>query len=233
MNLSEFRRRFGAEPRNAAPDLLAARTADPAFEAAAREIDAFEDRLEQAALLPVDEGALLEEVLRTPWRSRQPTWYALAASLVAAVGVAAILWSANRLPDTLPEYLVAHYAHDGETVLARVGQNGPGDIERVLSRFDVSAGPALIERIGYIKICPSLHGNGAHMVVLTDEGWVTVFYLPGVEVQEGGMVAVADEQARLVAMVGGAAAIIGPDPAAEERLAALLHESLLPVANDA
>jgi hypothetical protein len=69
--------------------------------------------------------------------------------------------------------------------------------------------------------------------VHTDRGLVTVFYLPDVRVEEGLVIPLADEQARMLAMAGGAVAIIGDDPAADEQLATLLHESLIPVANDA
>jgi hypothetical protein len=54
-----------------------------------------------------------------------------------------------------------------------------------------------------------------------------------VRVEEGLVIPLADEQARMLAMAGGAVAIIGDDPAADEQLATLLHESLIPVANDA
>ena len=234
MNFSEFKRRLGAEPRSRDPELLAARDQGPEYAAAADEAAAFETRLEDALRLPVDAEALLGDVLNAPRRNLRPRVYALAASLLAIAGVTAILWTSQRVPSTLPDYLAAHYEHDGYLFLERIGDTGQGDIERVLARFGVTATPALSERIGYIKVCPSMSGEGAHMVVRSGDGWVTVLYLPGVEIEEGRVISVAtDLQARMLAMAGGAAAVIGADTATDDQLAALLHASLLPVVNDA
>lgn len=233
MDFSEFKRRLGAEPRNQDPDMLAARGQGPEYASAAREAEAFEDRLERALALPVDEAALLDDVLRAPRRTARTGLIALAASLVAIAATAALVWNAQKTTETLPDYLLAHYEHDGGLFLTRIGETGPDDIVSVLARFDLAAAPALAERIGYIKVCRSLHGEGAHMVVRTGDGWVTVFYLPGVEVEEGLVIPVADLQARMLAMAGGAVAMIGPHAADDAQLATLLHDSLRPTTNGA
>lgn len=233
MDFSEFKRRLGAEPHSQDPELVAARERGPEYAAAADAATAFEARLEAALQLSVDGVPLLDEVLRNPTPKARPRVFALAASLLAIAGVAALLWSTQRLPTTLPEYLAAHYEHDGGLFLERIGETGQDDIAPVLARFGVTASPALAERIGYIKVCPSLYGEGAHMVVRSGDGWVTVFYLPGVTVEESQVIPVADLQARMLAMAGGAAAIIGAHAATDEQMAILVHESLLPVANDA
>jgi hypothetical protein len=153
--------------------------------------------------------------------------------VLLVAGLGAWLAVTPRLPNTLPEYLAAHYRHDGGQVLARATDEPAANVERILARFDLVATPELAGRIGYIKFCPSLHGKGAHMVVRKGDGWVTVLYLPGVQAQEGMLVPFDDQRALLVSLPGGAAAIIDSDNSDDTQLAVLLRDSLLPVSVDA
>ncbi|MCW8926917.1 MAG: DUF3379 domain-containing protein, partial [Xanthomonadales bacterium] len=52
MNFSEFRKLIGADPKRRESGTDEARKSTPEFEAAAREAEAFEDKLEAALLIP-------------------------------------------------------------------------------------------------------------------------------------------------------------------------------------
>ena len=233
MNFSEYRNRLGADPGSQDPEFLAARRAGPEFEAAARESEVFERKLEGVARFPVDADALLAELLHTPRRAATPRWLAMAAGIAVLAGITAILLSQSRVPDTLPEYLAAHYQHDGQMVLERAIAGAASDPRAVLARFKLAAAPALAERIAYIKLCPSPHGEGAHMVVQTTDGLVTVFFLPGVRAEPGLVVPVDGQRALLVDLPGGSGVIIGTRGQQEAQLALLLQEALLPMPVDA
>lgn len=233
MNFSEYRNRLGADPRSQDPEFLAARHAGPEFEAAAREAETFERRLEGVARFPVDADALLADLLHSPRRAAAPRWLAMAAGIAVLAGITAVLLSRSRLPDTLPEYLAAHYRHDGQMVLELAASGAASDAQAVLAQFRLAAAPALAERIAYIKLCPSPHGEGAHMVVQTTDGLVTVFFLPGVQAGSGQVVPVDGQRAVLVDLPGGSGVIIGTGGQQEAQLAVLLQEALVPMPVDA
>lgn len=226
MNFSEFKRRLGAEPRSREAALLAARRSGPEFEQAAREAEAFEDRLEATLRFPVDSEALLEEWLtvpdRPPGRARI-RGYAIAAGILAVAGVAAILRLQGPRHDSLEEYLASHFEHDGRALLAQAGEGAAHEqVEQVLARFGARAAPELVARVRYIKVCPGMDQDGAHMVVATDQGLVTLFYLPGTSVRETLVMSFDGQTARLQKMGSGAAAVIG----AERRVAAVPEDWL-------
>lgn len=233
MNFSDFKKLLGADPRNQDPGFLAARQSGPEFLEAAREAEAFEQRLDEVVRFPVDTPALLEAVLEIPLRQRRPPWLGIAASVLAVAGAAALYLSTDRLSDPLPEYLAEHYRFDGAEVLALAGDPSGADTAQVLAQFDLTAAPALAERIGYIKLCPSLSGMGAHMIVRSADGWVTVFYLPGVRIGDGLVVPFEDHRALMLGMPTGALAIIDSSAGEEPGLATLLRDSLVPMSIDA
>ena len=189
MDFSEFKRRLSAEPRSRDPDLLRARDEGPEFAAAAAAADRFEGLLEAALALPEPED-LVESLRRVPAhsaRNRRNRWVsvALAAGLLLAMGGAGL----NRLLhphwDSVEDYVIDHYYHDGVKLLA-ADQQVPdaGRIEALFDRFDVEAAPALADIVGVIKICVTPDGQGIHMVLNTASGPVTVFYMPETPVED-------------------------------------------------
>ena len=56
------------------------------------------------------------------------------------------------------------------------------------STFATETGNVLADRIGFIKFCPTPGGRGAHMVVNTEHGPVTVIFMPTTRVKDQEMV---------------------------------------------
>jgi len=235
MNFSEFKRLLGAEPRSRDPEFLHARQSSPEFEAAAAAAEQFEARLEQSMMIPGPDG--LTEKLQsisqtTAGDAGHRRWWplALAASVVIAVGAAGLTWNMNRGWDSVEEYVMDHYRHDGNRVMAMAGADETVNVQAILSELNVRAVPELAGIVGVIKYCPTPDGKGAHMILNTETGPVTVIYMPETEVTDREMLAFDDVQALLVALPGGSAAIIGPDQRQVSSLYGFIQQSIIPLA---
>lgn len=214
MDFSEFTRRLGAEPRSSDPELVAARDASPRHREAAREADAFEAKLERAAHIPVPDDLMecIGSVTRqAPGRipARRARWpWALAASLLVAVVAGGVGWRMNHSWESVEAYVMDHYRHDGQNVLARALDAPYGDVHEVLAEFGLDATPQLAGIVSLIKFCPTPEGRGVHMILDTETGPITVIYMPDTAVTDREMLTFDDRQAMLVSVEGGSAAII-------------------------
>jgi len=234
MNFSEFKRILGAEPRSGDPELQRARHSSPEFEQAATEAALFETKLDRAVALSAPVG-LMEDILAI---SQQPAtqparkkWLpmALAASVLIAVGAAGLTWNMSRGWDSVEEYVMEHYRHDGDKFINLAVGNPATDIQAVLAKLNVEASPALAGIVGLIKYCPTPDGKGVHMILNTQDGPVTVIYMPDTTVIDRELLAFDGMEAILVKMHKGSAAIIGPDARRVSSLYATVQSSILPL----
>ena len=69
--------------------------------------------------------------------------------------------------------------------------------------------PEMDRMVGLIKYCPTPAGKGAHMVINTDQGPITVIFMPDTTVTDGDIVEFDGMKAQLVSLERGSAAIIG------------------------
>lgn len=235
MNFSEFKRLLGAEPRSRDPEFLRARQSSPEFEAAAAMAERFEARLEQSLMIPAPDGLIetLQSISQTAAvDSGHRRWWplALAASVLIAVGAAGLTWNMNRGWDSVEEYVMDHYRHDGSRVMAMAGADEADDVQSILSELNVQAIPALAGIVGVIKYCPTPDGKGAHMILNTESGPVTVIYMPETRVTDRETLAFDDVRALLVALPRGSAAIIGADQKLVSSMYGFIQQSIVPLA---
>jgi hypothetical protein len=207
MNCLEFRRRTGAEPALATPEILGHRAACPAcarFQDQMRALD-----LDIGRALAVDAAALARPREATGGGATPrpaPRWYALAASLVLGVALAAALWVSFPAPTVAAEVLehVRHepYAWSADAPLAADAVEGVLRGAGVRLRED--SGP-----VTYAENCWHERHWVPHLVVLTPEGPVTVLLLSHREV--AAPVAVADDEFTGVVLPAprGSIAIVG------------------------
>jgi hypothetical protein len=229
MNFSEFKNLVGADPWNRDPETLRARNSDPEFEAAALEAEAFEEKLQSALNVqpPTDLLAEIKSISTRPARKRNWVPLALAASLIIAVGAAGLGWQQSHKWDNIEDYLADHYSHDGPALVAQAsGIVAQQDINQVMTRLDAAAGQQLSGSIQAIKLCPTPDGRGAHMVVSTDQGPVTIFFMPKTPVTDGEMIDFGQMHAFLVSLQHGSAAIIGDQSQAVESLETMIRSSI-------
>jgi len=232
MNFSEFKRLLGAEPLSGDPEFQRARHSSPEFEQAAIEAERFEAKLGRALSVPAPDG--LEESLMMisrlqPVSVKKSGWrpMALAASVLIAVGAAGLTWKMNPRWDSVEDYLVYHYRHDGQKQLSRADGASANEVSALLSELNVRATPALADIVGLIKYCPTPDGKGVHMILNTEAGPVTVFYMPDTQVTDGEIFTFDDMEAVLVDLQSGSAAIIAPDLQLVSSLRTLIQNSIL------
>jgi hypothetical protein len=240
MNSSEFEKNLGAEPRETAARLEREGALDPGQRAAVDDALAFEDRLEQALRVPVDEAALVDSLLAAPRKAKRrfemPQWLALAASLFILAGVSGLVWVAIQPTGTpsVADFVAQHYAHDGEAVLARADEGATAvEVEAVLARLGAQASDALAGQVQFIKFCPTPDSQGAHMILATEAGPATVIFMPAVQVEEPLLLQFDGVSATVVALDRGAAAIIGASDSAADELRAQLQAGMKPLDLDA
>lgn len=233
MNFSDFRRWLGAEPRSRDPEFLRARASAPEFEEAAAEAERFESRLERAVSIPAPDD-LVRNIMEIPGQERstpaRSAWWpmALAASVLVAVGAVALTWQANRSWDSVEAYVLDHYRHDGDKLLAHTDPVNADEVQAVLAQLDVQAAPELSAMVEVIKYCPTPDGRGVHMVLNTERGLVTVIYMPETRVADRETFGFDSLEAILVDLDQGSAAIIGSPEQAVSSLYATVHDSILP-----
>jgi hypothetical protein len=239
MDFTEFLRQLGADPRSRDPEFLRARRSSPEFQQAADEAEAFEARLERAVGLSPQAG-VLEDIMaisreaapaaapRLKWRT-----LALAAGLLIAVGAAGITWKMNRSWDSVDQYLVEHYAHDGDSLLQKSSSLPATGVQAIFARFAMEATPELAGIISVIKYCPTPDGKGIHMVLNTRGGPITLIYMPETDVIDRQSIEFGGMQVLLVGLERGSAAIIGSGDQSISGLYAMVQESIIPAVNKA
>lgn len=214
MNYSEFIRQLGADPASQDPAFLRARESSPEFMRAAAESNRFEHQLILALTVSAPQDLLpgLKQIARSDVR-RSGVWrnYALAASLFLAVVTAGVVWRMNPRFDSVEQYLAYHYAEDGPALVARGEGQLAANVDEVLARFKVELTPQARRTVGVIKFCPTPAGKGAHLVLNTQQGPITVIFMPDTEVNDGEMLQFDGMQAQLVTLKGSSLAVIGTE----------------------
>jgi len=237
MNLSEFIRQLGTDPNSQDAEFLRARDSAPEFSRAASESAEFERRLARAMAVPVPVNLLgnMQEAVRggvvgpTHWR-----YYAMAAGLLLVIAAAGTTWRMNALKFySTEQYVAYHYQHDGQDVITRAAGQQADNIEDVLSGFNVKLAPGLAGMVNLIKFCPTPNGMGAHLVITTASGPVTIIYMPETLVADGEMLAFDDMQAQLVGLARGSAAVVGSRSQDVAQWHSLVQSSFISVASKA
>jgi len=229
MNFSEFKKLIGADPLNRDPETVRARNSAPEFEAAAAGAEVFEEKLQAALNIqpPADLLGEIKGISQTPAKKRHWIPLAMAASLVITVSAAGIVWQQSHTWDSVEAYVADHYSKDGSSVIAEATETVPDqDIIRIMAKLGATADQALASHITFIKHCPTPDGRGAHMVVSTDQGPMTIIFMPEVQVNDGEMVEFDQMHALLVDLGHGSAAIIGDMSQSLDNMAPLVRESI-------
>lgn len=229
MDFSEFRRLMGADPWNQDSETLSARNSAPEFEQAATDAETFERKLQAAVnvAVPVDLLTGIQAISRQPARQRNWMPFAMAASLLIAIGAVGVVWKQSQHQTVIETYLANHYGQDGAELLAKATDVVPAQqIRAIMTSLNASAGSQLADNMRYIKFCPTPEGRGAHMVVSTDLGPVTIIFMPEMQVTDGALLEFDQMRAYLVNLDHGSAAIIGTLSQPIESLQAVVRSSL-------
>lgn len=241
MNYLEFKRQLMVDPYTKEARFVAARENDADCARAAAESDQFEQCLQRALQVEIPPGLAEQIILHrdldeqaAPRQTR--VWpQSLAAGLFAAALTAGI-FSWNIYHHAAPEmetFVLEHWAHDGAAVMQRASNSGqhmaPAEMTRVLASVGIEADPALLERLMYVKNCPSPKGMGAHMVLNTSAGMVTVFFAPGVDELDTERMSIDQVVALLIGLDSGAAAVVGEQDQGLLEASDLIRSGLQPL----
>lgn len=157
----------------------------------AKEVENFDSRIQEAALVPVPE-ALAERVLlrhKIGNSTRYRAW-AMAASLVIALGVALYFYphtgaepdrvhAAKSLGADHPAVkAITHVLDDEPQMLAENRGVDPAALRAAFTRLGLNA-PPQGTRVLYFDKCPMTGGAGDHIVLQTPFGQVTLILVPG------------------------------------------------------
>ncbi len=236
MNFSEFKKRIGAEPRSRDPEILEAIDSDPEIRAAAEEAEAFEQKLEAAFAIKTP-PFLLDQIASIPKvasiepkpRNTRLAWLAAAAVLVAGVGFASYTYYESTFYwDNVDDYIVEHWADDGSKMLALAdGETDPG-APALFARFDVEISPDFAARIDSVHNCKTPGSRGAHMVISTQSGPITLIFMPEVDTVNGHILDLGEEVAATLPLERGSAVIIGPSEEAIAPIYAIARAGIRP-----
>jgi hypothetical protein len=229
MNFSEFKKLIGADPWNRGSETLRARNSAPEFEEAASEAELFEQKL-QSALNVQAPADLLESIKGISQQSpERRNWMplALAASVIIAVGAAGVAWKQSHEWESVEAYVADHYSHDGPGLVAKATNVvDERDINEIMAGLDASLGQQLSANVKFIKHCPTPDGRGVHMVLNTEQGPMTVIFMPKTSVTDGELVTFDQMQALMVSLEHGSVAIIGTQSQDFGGLEAVIKQSL-------
>lgn len=215
MNLLEFKRRLMTDPDSNDPDMVEARRTHPEQ---AADSDHFEAQLKSALDVTPPED-LVARIRSIPDRaepvSRRPGWrwpVSLAATLALGMLLGVILFrSASGPAIPLGDYLAEHWAHDGRPALEAMQTSVPEtELDAVMQTLDFSLGETTRQQVRFVKLCPAPDGAGAHLVLATEAGPVTVFYLPGLQARGESDLAVDGMRAWVADLETGAITVIAP-----------------------
>ena len=182
IDCTEYRRRITAEPglaRTGSPEFLQHAAGCAECAAFTQRLLAFEDRLDRALKFDVPATVSKSNVVplfarRRGVRSAKP-WFAMAASILAGVGIAALLWLGTS-QTSLASDVVKHMTHEPSAWTVTDKRVPGGDLAAVLKDAHVRLLPTM-SSVSYAHSCRFRGHNVPHLVVQVDGGPVTVLVL--------------------------------------------------------
>lgn len=221
MDCIEFRRLILADPRVRTLEQNAHLAGCAKCASLARGMESSEARLYQAMNVPLPDALAERILLRQKRQSAVPRVWALAASLVVAIGIGAYFYSTSGPgPDKVlaaasvganhPAVAAISYVVDNESKLLAQGRHGdPAMMRATLARLGLKL-PSRGVTVRYLGRCPVPDGTGEHVVLETALGRVTLILVPDhplgprvlvadrkmtaltVPVRSGGFIVIAD-----------------------------------------
>lgn len=257
MNVDELRRQLMTDPQRHRDEAETARETGGEAGRVAAESEAFERLLDEALDVAPPErfrSRLRQAAFRagqthdadahpgrdnTSGTSRGTVrWLALAATVTLAVAITVFTLrgtpgdgGAPLADPELGAFIARHWDHDGIEVLtaARTDPAEPGQVQALLDGFGVRLAPELLADVRLTKLCPTPDGAGAHLILATDDGPLTLYYMPRTQVPGSGeRYPLADGmQAWVYNVERGSIALVGQDDRDLPVLARRISERLI------
>lgn len=237
MNFSNFKQWLGADPYAREAETRQARKRESSAATDAREAENFEHKLENALRVEAPEGLLVgiiaraesEATTKPVIKARGPWLIALAASAFMAVGAASVLLWYQQHYTSVEDYVYKHMRYDGEHVLAQAELQASvtiTQVNKVLQPFATTVDANLLEKIKFIKTCPTPNGKGAHFSMATAYGPVTVIFMPQTPVAGVTQFTFENQRVHIVPLKQGSIAIVGNNDQQINALTPLLESGI-------
>ncbi|NNF68083.1 MAG: DUF3379 family protein [Gammaproteobacteria bacterium] len=209
MNCIDYRRLIGSEPSHAGAEGLRHRLACPACASYTDEMQQLDTRIRQAMTTqtPPQLGAkiVLAASSRATGRRR---WLALAATLVLAIGGTVAVLSGYGIEE-LPHDVISHLYHEADLLVPVSTDLVPAErLIKVLNRTGVELNQE-IEQVIHAGVCLFRGHLVSHLVVMSDQGPVTLLLLPDEKVKKSMQIDEDGFRGVIVPVQGGSIAIIG------------------------
>jgi len=247
MNYLEFKRQLMVEPASQDAAFLRARESDQRHREAFAAAMAFESDLQQAAHIATPDDLLqscmslifttdsnhADSAEASPPSPERHIWSwlpAMAAGLMMGIGItsAVFLFEHSDDDNSIAGFLAAHWQYDGPDLISQsaLAPMDVANIQRILATLNLNMGSEYAGQIVYAKNCPTPEGLGVHMVVKSEYGPATVYYIPRRSDYDPAAFRVNGLQAQLVAMQQGSVAILGNNRKIINSTSELLRKAL-------
>ncbi|WP_341675511.1 DUF3379 family protein [Niveibacterium sp. SC-1] len=234
MNCLDFRRAKLADPYRLNVAAQAHGNGCTNCQSFALRVDREEEQYARALAVPVPEG-LNDRLVLAVRGQRRTSWqaWAMAASLVAAVGIGFAAWrfeqpalgGAPQLVSSGAPMAAIHHVLDEPEALRASYEIPIEEFQAVLAGFGAKM-MAPVGKVVLIKRCPGPEGEGWHIVIDGPQGRITLLLFPGTQVRKpmmarmNGMEAITEPGGR------GYYAVVATNANAAEYFTRMLRDNI-------
>ncbi len=209
MNYFEFRQQLLKDSFTKDEEFHRLRKEDLRCAKAYKEAMAFEKTLKKALNIKAPDNLKDSIVLRQTTQhtlTRSFRNYAIAATVLISFVIVSATWYLQK-PGSIEQFIIESVALESNVPLSE-NSISLNKIKLVFAEFETEVNGDLGE-VRFIHDCHTPGGTGVHMVVSTDAGLVTIYYMPKTTLSKDRIdFETANEKAILVAMERGSIAII-------------------------
>ena len=210
MDCLEFRRTLGADPNHVSPEASAHRAQCAGCEKYAQEMLRLNGLIKRALEVPVRSAPKQKSIATR--------WYAMAASLVAAVGLAGAVWFLGYSEPSLASAVAKHIEHERSALSPTESRIASELIDGALRAKGMHLAQPMSD-VSYVQSCPLRGDFVPHLVVQTPQGAVTVMILPKEPIEQTTRFEENGYRGVLVPMQRGSMAVLANDDATVDSVA--------------
>ena len=230
MNYFEFIKILNADPYSQNPAFLTAKTNDKKCLKAYKEAMEKEQTIKAALNIPVP-ALEIEHIkfhqAQYKQTNRSHRLFAMAASVILLFG--ASLFVINNSQSSDLEKFINEALLMEPAVYMSENEIPHGELAPLFASINTSLNGDL-GKVHFMKICPTLNGQGARMVMMNDLNQpITVLYMPNSPVDEAVKMQMDGFKGKIIALEQGSAAIIARPHESTAQIETTLLKSLKPI----
>jgi hypothetical protein len=230
MNYFEFKQILDANPHSQNPDFLAAKNNDRRCNKAYQAVMYNEWVIKTALEIPVptlDIAKIKFSQAQLKQANYSNRWWALAASLLLMFSTGLFFFSQSTGSD------LEKFINDAMLMEPAVYMSETEIPQEQLAPLFASIDTAIdgsLGKVHFMKLCPTLNGNGARMVLMNELNQpITVLYMPNSPVDEAINMQMQGFEGKIVALEQGSAAIISRPHESTVQIENILRNTLKPI----